>query len=101
MSDPMVSGFGPVFDRIDPENVTNGQLLMLLYSIRAQQIHSNMQIEELKEQLKVSEIKQRDMLRTWETSKNVLSFVKMLAALGIPIAVCITGVRFILGKLGL
>lgn len=101
MSDHINSGFGPAFDRIDPNNVTNGQLLMLLYNIKSQQIQTGMQLEELKEQIKAGELKQRDMIRTWETSKNVLAFIKMLAALGIPIAVCVTGVKFVLSKFGI
>lgn len=101
MTDSMLSGLRPLLEQVDPEHVTNGQLLMLLYSIRAQQIHSNIQIEELKEQIKASDIKQRDMLRTWETSKNVLAFVKMLATLGIPITMLIAGIRLAMSKFGL
>jgi hypothetical protein len=75
---------------IDPDNVTMGQLYSLILQMRQEQKDTTRELAEVRTEFKAYKDSQKDMLETWSTAKGVLSFLKLLAALGI-------GVTFIWG----
>lgn len=72
--------------KIDPDNATAAQLYPLLVSMLHEQQTSNERLEELQRSFEQYKIDQKDMLATWTTAKYVLGFIKLLAAIGIPIS---------------
>lgn len=77
---------------IDPEKVSNAQLLAILIAIRAQvagvrhEVQStDNKVAALKQELADYRKDQEDMVLTWKTARGVLIFIKFLAAIGLPV----------------
>lgn len=98
--DAIVESLGKTFEGVDPTNVTPQQLYMLLYTIRAQQIVAITEQRKFRQEFETYKESQEDMMKTWETSGNVLSFIKALAAVGTALGVVIAGVLVILKGIG-
>lgn len=97
MPDKMIQGLSAAFAHVDPERVTMGQLYSLLYSMRAQQIHSNIEMEALRKEL--SELK--DVKKAWDASRTLVKAVRSLTILLVPMAALLAIVKAILVKWGL
>lgn len=97
----MMRGLAEAFSHIDPEKVTNGQIYSLLYSMRAQQIESNVKIEALTQELADHKKELKEIKVAWDTSQNVIKFVKFLGTIGLPVAGVLAIAKFLLGKIGL
>lgn len=74
-----------VIDQLPPSRVTNTQLHTALIAIRLQQAQLIQEIKEVKQDLKDYKTEQKKMKQAWETASGVLGFLKILAAIGIPI----------------
>lgn len=75
-----------LLNRIDPDKATVAQLYPLLISILQEQRATNEKLVELQEEFEQYKADQKDMLATWTTAKYVLGFIKVLAAVGLPVS---------------
>lgn len=98
--DAIVESLGKTFEGVDPTNVSPQQLYMLLYTIRAQQIVGISEMRKFRQEFETYKESQEDMMKTWETSGNVLNFIKALAAIGTALGVVIAGILVILKGIG-
>lgn len=94
MPNRMMTGLGQAFNHIDPEQVSNGQLYSLMYAMHAQQLDNAKDMGLLRDELKShkDELKSyKDEMKAiadaWKTTLALLKLIKLLAAIGIPIAV--------------
>lgn len=99
--DRMMQGLSSAFSHIDPENVSNGQLYSLLYSMRAQQIQSNLELERLRTSLEDHKKELKELKNAWDTATTMVKFVKFLGTVGLPVAGIIAIVKVAMSKLGL
>jgi hypothetical protein len=74
------------FPQIPPEQVTPGQLLMILQSMHAQAAVHLANTASLKQEIEQLRADQRDLLEAWRTSRNVLRFVRLTAGFGLAVA---------------
>jgi hypothetical protein len=74
------------FPNIAPEVVTPGQLLMILQSMHAQQAVQIANVTSLRQELQQVRAEQAELVEAWTSAKNVVRFVKMLAAVGAAVA---------------
>ena len=77
-----MSGGHHDFPQIAPEVVTPGQLLMILQSMHAQQAVQIANVTSLRAELQQVRAEQAELVEAWTSAKNVVRFVKMLAAVG-------------------
>lgn len=78
---------------IDPDKVTMGQLYAVILLMRNEQKDTLTKLQEATDEIsdlktEFSEYKesQKDMLETWSTARGVLKFIKLLAAIGLPVS---------------
>lgn len=71
---------------IPPEQITNSQLFMLLNSLYAQSTAHNKALLDLKVEFEDYKKEHKAMAETFRTTRNVLTAIKFLAAIGIPFA---------------
>lgn len=83
----LMAGLGRAFNHIDPEHVTNGQLYSLLYSMHAQQLDAAREMAELRKELAEQKKAMKSITDAWQTSQGMLSFLKMLASIGLPVGI--------------
>lgn len=75
-----------LLNRIDPDKATTAQLYPVLISLLQEQRTANEKLAKLQTAFEQYKTDQKDMLETWTTAKYVLGFIKLLAAIGLPIS---------------
>lgn len=85
MPNSMMTGLGKAFNHIDPEQVSNGQLYSLMYAMHAQQLDASREVQQLREELVQHKRDMNEISEAWKTTLGVLRFMKVLAAIGMPV----------------
>lgn len=81
------------FPQIAPEVVTPGQLLMILQSMHAQQAVQIANVTSLRSELQQVRAEQAELVAAWSSAKNVVRFVKMLAAVGAAVGLFLAWIK--------
>lgn len=68
-----------------PDDVTNGQLYLLLNRIHAQQLIQRAQIATLENEFREYKRQQEDLVRTWSAAKTMLNIIKLLGAVALAL----------------
>lgn len=93
MPNSMMSGLGSVFNHIDPEHVSNGQLYSLMYAMHAQQLDASREMRELRAELVQHKKDMAEMTDAWKTAVFLIRMFKIFAAIGIPIGLIYGGIK--------
>ena len=72
--------------KINPARTTAAQLYPVLISMLEAQRSSNAKLADLQKSFEQYKADQKDMLATWTTAKYVLSFIKILGLVGLPVS---------------
>ena len=68
-----------------PDDVTNGQLYLLLNRIHAQQLIQRAQIAALENEFREYKRQQEDLVRTWSAAKTMINIIKLLGAVALAL----------------
>lgn len=68
-----------------PDDVTNGQLYLLLNRIHAQQLIQRAQIATLENEFREYKRQQEDLVRTWSAAKTMINMIKLLGAVALAL----------------
>ena len=68
-----------------PDDVTNGQLYLLLTRIHAQQLVQRAQVATLENEFREYKRQQEDLVRTWSAAKTMISTIKLLGAVALAL----------------
>ena len=68
-----------------PDDVTNGQLYLLLNRIHAQQLIQRAQIATLENEFREYKRQQEDLVRTWSAAKTMINIIKLLGAVALAL----------------
>lgn len=68
-----------------PDDVTNGQLYLLLNRIHAQQLIQRAQIATLENEFREYKRQQEDLVRTWNAAKTMINIIKLLGAVALAL----------------
>lgn len=68
-----------------PDDVTNGQLYLLLNRIHAQQLIQRAQIATLDNEFREYKRQQEDLVRTWSAAKTMINIIKLLGAVALAL----------------
>jgi len=68
-----------------PDDVTNGQLYLLLSRIHAQQLIQRAQIATLENEFREYKRQQEDLVRTWSAAKTMINIIKLLGAVALAL----------------
>lgn len=68
-----------------PDDVTNGQLYLLLNRIHAQQLIQRAQIAALENEFREYKRQQEDLVRTWSAAKTMINIIKLLGAIALAL----------------
>lgn len=71
-----------MFRAMPPETATNGQIFMILQSMHSELMSSNKELGELRTEFTDYKKNQEEMVRTWETSRNVLRLIRLAGGIG-------------------
>ena len=74
-----------MFRALPPETATNGQIFMILQSMHNQLQTANEELVELRTELADYKVAQKEMVATWETSRNVLRLIRLAGGIGTAI----------------
>ena len=74
-----------MFRALPPETATNGQIFMILQSMHSELLNSNKELGELRTEFTDYKKNQEEMVRTWETSRNVLRLIRLAGGIGTAI----------------
>lgn len=69
---------------VPPEHVSNGQLFMMMQSMHVQNTLMNRQLGALDAKVEAMQVEYKGMAEAWRTSQSVVSFMKLLALIGLP-----------------
>lgn len=101
MPDKMLQGLSAAFAHVDPERVTMGQLYSLLYSMRAQQIQSNIEMEALRKEFADYKAETKDIKKAWEASQVLVKMLRGFAIIAVPATAILAITKAVLVKWGL
>ena len=68
-----------------PDDVTNGQLYLLLNRIHAQQLLQRAQIATLENEFREYKRQQEDLVRTWSAAKTMINIIRLLGAVALAL----------------
>ena len=68
-----------------PDDVTNGQLYLLLNRIHAQQLIQRAQIATLENEFREYKLQQEDLVRTWSGAKTMINIIRLLGAVALAL----------------
>lgn len=68
-----------------PDDVTNGQLYLLLTRIHAQQLVQRAQVATLENEFREYKRQQEDLVRTWSAAKTMINIIKLLGAVALAL----------------
>ena len=68
-----------------PDDVTNGQLYLLLNRIHAQQLIQRAHIATLENEFREYKRQQEDLVRTWSAAKTMINIIKLLGAVALAL----------------
>ena len=68
-----------------PDDVTNGQLYLLLNRIHAQQLIQRAQIATLENEFREYKLQQEDLVRTWSAAKTMINIIRLLGAVALAL----------------
>ena len=68
-----------------PDDVTNGQLYLLLNRIHAQQLIQRAQIATLENEFREYKRQQEDLVRTWSAAKTMINIIRLLGAVALAL----------------
>ena len=68
-----------------PDDVTNGQLYLLLNRIHAQQLIQRAQFATLENEFREYKRQQEDLVRTWSAAKTMINIIKLLGAVALAL----------------
>lgn len=76
-----------------PEEVTNGQLFMMLQSLHAQQSVNNATVLKLDRDFNAYKAAQEDLVRAWDTWKGFVRFLKVVGLVAAAVTAIAAAVR--------
>lgn len=76
-----------------PEDVTNGQLFMMLQSLHAQQSVNNATVLKLERDFNDYKRSQEDLVRAWDTWKGFVRFLKVVGLVAAAVTAIAATVR--------